>query len=111
MPTINIAAPTADLEVTSGVDWDFDIQWWQSDGTTPINITACEAALVSDYENDPVLNFSSYLTLSQNVIRIRIPGDVTKVIDNGHYVWYCNATSTTGEKKALCRGKVRVYGG
>lgn len=110
-PTINIAAPKADLEVTADTDWDFDIQWWQSDGTTPINITSFEAALIYDYDSDPLIDFVPHSSLSQNVIHIRIPADVTKGIDSGHYAWYCNATSATGEVKGLCRGKVRVYGG
>jgi hypothetical protein len=111
MTTVNLSAPTADLEVTSGVDWDLDIQWWQSDGTTPVDILSFEACIMLDFADNVALDLEPFTTILDNVLQIRVPAATTHNIFSGHYLWYVNATSTVGETKGLCRGKVKVRDG
>lgn len=110
MDLVKLTPPTADLDVAVGTDWDFDIQWWQDDGTTAINIESFTGAILEDFTADAktIMDFTLDANINNNVIMVRVPANETSLVAPGEYVWFITATSSTGETKGLVRGNAIV---
>ena len=104
------------LRIYQGADLNFDLEWFQNDGTTPINMSAIASQVRKAPGGDLILELTDYITIdgdTPNVAHVSVPASVTAdlpVMIGAR--WDCNAVAAdSGEVKKLTRGSVSIRAG
>lgn len=103
------------LRIFQGQDLDFDISWFEADGTTPINMADARAQIRAAAGTPVLFDLSNYITIdgnTPNVAHVLVPASATIALEPAWGVWDLNATADdSGEVKKLMRGYARIIAG
>jgi hypothetical protein len=100
------------LTIFTNADLNADVEWYQSDGVTAIDISAFQAQILDYFGGTVLLDLSTYTEMSANTLLIAVPKAITATLAPGSAVWQVQATAMdSGETKVLIRGSVSIEAG
>jgi hypothetical protein len=100
------------LTIFTNADLNADVEWFESDGVTAIDISAFQAQILDFFGGTVLLDLSIYTEMSANTLLIAVPKAITATLVPGSAVWQIQATATdSGETKVLIRGSVSIEAG
>ncbi len=100
------------LTIFTNTDFNADVEWFESDGVTAIDISAFQAQILDYFGGTVLLDLSTYTEMSANTLLVAVPKAITATLVPGSAVWQIQATATdSGETKVLIRGSVSIEAG
>lgn len=109
------AVESVKLRIYQGADLNFDVEWFQDDGTTPIDMSDVESQIRKSPGRDVILELGDYITIDSenpNIAHVAVPAAVTEGLPVMFARWDLNAVaSDSGEVKKLMRGPVSILAG
>lgn len=104
------------LQIFQGADLNFDIDWFEADGTTPIEMSDVASQIRESPGGEVVLDLTGYIRIDDdtpNVAHVSVPASVTAELPVMYRIpWDLNAIAAgSGEVKKMMRGTANIRAG
>lgn len=115
MPKVIGEAEQIDLHAFYGQDINFDLEWWEEDGTTKRLIELVEGKIKTPDDAELVLDLVAYSTFTpdpfDNTVSVLVPAAVVNALSHRSGVWYfALKESTSDEQRTVCFGNFKLFG-
>lgn len=108
MAEIGKPSPPTTLHIQQGVDRDFDVQWFEEDGTTVVPLASVEGQIeaIRGETTETALDLTTVTTIFEDTALVRIPGLVADGWDFEEGRWWLKLVSDSGRVKLVAWGPV-----
>ena len=96
------------LTIFTNADFNADVEWFESDGVTAIDISAFQAQILDYFGGTVLLDLRTYTEMSANTLLIAVPKAITATLVPGSAVWqYKQPQRTQGKPRCLSVDRFR----